>query len=233
VSTPAGGKEELDRLVSRARTALREWTDSNQHDPSVALVELLAFVGDMLSAHQDLIANEAYLGVARRRPAAVRVEVDGERWRQVCDFHDSGPDDGHFVLTRQDDGETTIQFGDGEHGRRPSAGSGIRVRYRSGNGFTSVLLQEGRVVIDADWNEASRDWVYGIYRATVVENADPMMKRRLRVLIPEVAGDVSSWATACLPPGDTDTVPSVGDAVWVAFESGDPDQPVWLGRLFS
>jgi uncharacterized protein involved in type VI secretion and phage assembly len=38
---------------------------------------------------------------------------------------------------------------------------------------------------------------------------------------------------ACLPAGDTDAVPSVDDAVWLAFESGDPDQPVWLGRLFT
>jgi len=231
VNEPASGRGELDRLVGRARAELREWTDANQHDPGVALVELLAYVGDMLGAYQDRIANEAYLGTGRRRRSSIRVDVDGERWRAVPSLADSGPDDHHFVLTTRDDGSAIVQFGDGEHGLTPSGGGDIRVRYRSGNGYTSVHLQQGRVVIDADWNEADAT-AFGIYRAVVVDNLDPLMKRRLRVLIPSITGDVGVWALACVPPGVGDEVPSVGDQVWVAFESGDPDQPVWLGRLF-
>ena len=231
MSEPAGRREELDRLVGRARAELRDWTDSTEHDPGIALLELFAYVGDMLAAYQDLIAGEAHLGGVRRRPAGIRVEVDGERWREVSSLLHSAPGDHHYVTT-EEDGGTVVQFGDGEHGRRPSAGSEIRVRYRSGNGFTSVLLQEGRVVIDADWNESSTD-LCGIYRAVVVDNIDPQLKRRLRVLIPEVIGDDGLWAMPCMPPGDTDTVPSVGDPIWVAFESCDPEQPVWLGRMFT
>jgi hypothetical protein len=233
VSEPAGRREELDRLVGRARSELRDWADSTEHDPGVAIVELLAFVGDTLSTYQDLIADEADLGTARRRPAGIRLEVDGERWREVPSLADSGPDDDHYVVTTQDDGATVIQFGDGEYGRRPPAGSAIRVRYRPSGNSTSVLLQEGRVVIDADWNEASGTKFCGIYRTLVVDNVDPLMKRRLRVLIPEVAGDDGVWAMACMPAGDPDTVPSVGDPIWVAFESCDPLQPVWLGRLIT
>jgi len=235
MSEPAGRKEELDRLIERARAELREWTDSTQHDPGVAIVELLAYVGDMISAYQDRIADEGYLGTPGRRRAGLRVDVDGERWQEVSSLVESGPDDAHVVVTTQDDGATVIQFGDGEHGRRPSTGSDIQVRYRSGLGrrFTSVLLQEGRVVIDADWNEASGTEFCGIYRAVVVDDADPLLTRRVRVLIPEARGDESVWAMACLPAGDTNAVPSVGDAVWVAFESGNPDRPVWLGRLFT
>ena len=232
MSEPASGREELERLVSRAREELREWTDANQHDPGVAIVELLAYVGDMISAYQDRIANDAYLGTDRRRRSSIRVDVDGERWRAVPSLADSGPDDHHFVVKTGDDGATAIEFGDGEHGRRPPDGSEIGVRYRSGNRFTSVLLQQGRVVIDADWNEASGHTLCGIYRAMVVDNVDPLMKRRLRVLVPAITGDVGMWALACVPPGATEEVPAVGDQVWVAFESGDPDQPVWLGRLF-
>ena len=233
MSKPAPGGEELDRLVVRAQAELRDWTDSSEQDPGVALVELLAYVGDLIAAHQDLIANEAYLGTARRRPARIRIEVDGERWRAVPSLVDSGPDDDHYVVSTQDDGSAVIQFGDGGHGRRPSTGSAIRVGYRPGGKFTSVLIQEGRVVLDADWNEGSAAEICGIYRGKVVDNVDPLIKRRLRVLIPEVLGDNSLWAMACMPPGDPDTVPSVGDTIWVAFESGDLDRPVWLGRLFT
>ena len=134
---------------------------SAEHDPGVALVELLAYVGDIISSYQDLVADEAYLGGSGRRPAGIRVDVDGARWREVPSLADSGRDDDHFVVTTQEDGATVIQFGDGEHGRRPSPGSGVRVRYRPGHSFTSVLLQEGRVVIDADWNEASGAKVCG------------------------------------------------------------------------
>ena len=237
MSEPAARREELDRLIERARTEVREWTDSTEHDPGVALVELLGYVGDLIAAYQDRIADEGYLGSARRRRGGIRVHVDGERWREVSSLLDSGPRDEHYT-TSEEDGPTVIQFGDGEHGRRPSTGSEIRVRYRSGQGhshghrYTSVVLQEGRVVIDADWDEANKE-VCGIYRAVVVDNIDPLLKHRLRVLIPGVTGDDSAWAMACLPAGGPDTVPSVGDSIWIAFESCDPERPVWLGRLFT
>ena len=237
MTDPADDRQELERLVRRARTDLREWADSDEEDLGVALVELLAYVGDTLSAYQDRIANEAYLGSARGRRSTIRVEVDGERWHERADFAESGPDDRHFVIT-QEDGRAVIQFGDGEHGQRPESDSDVRVRYRSGGGasgnrsrFVGVRLQEGRVVIDADWNEPAGEF-FGLYRAVVTDNTDPLLTRRLRVIVPEVTADVGVWAMACLPPGSIDEIPSVGDGVWVAFEAGDPDRPVWIGRLY-
>lgn len=44
-------------------------------DVSVTLTELLAWVGDVLSRHQDGIANEGYLETARRRRSATRFMV--------------------------------------------------------------------------------------------------------------------------------------------------------------
>jgi Type VI secretion system/phage-baseplate injector OB domain len=236
MSEPSGDREERERLIGQARKDLRDWADSGEEDLGVALVELLAVVGDLLSYYQDRVANEAYLGSGRGRPGGLRVEIDGERWHRQPDLAASGPEDRHFTVITQGGG-AAIQFGDGEHGQRPSAGSEIHVRFRSGlggagNRFTSVRLQEGRVVIDADWKESAGD-AYGVYRAVVLDNVDPLMTRRLRVRIPDVHGDDSVWAMACLQPGASAEVPSIGDAVWVAFDSGDPDMPVWLGRLYS
>lgn len=53
----------LDRLSS----LLPDWKERNAADLQIALIELLAYVGDHLSYYQDAVATEAYIGTARRR----------------------------------------------------------------------------------------------------------------------------------------------------------------------
>lgn len=224
-------KKELDRLVGRVRTGLRAWTDSTDHDPGIALLELLAYVGDALTAYADRAANESYLGDARRRSAPLWVEVDRHPWREVVSLADSTPDDDHYVVSVGADGATVVEFGDGVHGRLPPADSTIQVRYRPGRRFTSVLLRQGRVVIDADWIAGPVVEACGVYRATVVDNVDPLLLRRIRVLVPDVTGNDAVWAMACVPVSQVEAVPSVGDPVWIAYESCDPEHAVWLGRI--
>ena len=141
---------ELDRLVSRVRADLREWTDATQHDPGIALLELLAYMGDTLSFYAERIANESYLGGAGDRPAGLRVEVDGEQWREVESLGESGRDDPHYVVSVSDDGATVIEFGDDVHGRRPSEGGSVLVQYRLGRRYASVQMQQGRIILDED-----------------------------------------------------------------------------------
>ncbi len=59
-------------MLDRLGTLLPTWTDRSPADAVVALVELLAHVGDQLSYFQDAIATEAYLGTARSRISARR-----------------------------------------------------------------------------------------------------------------------------------------------------------------
>jgi hypothetical protein len=60
--------ESFNRLLSdRAALVNPGWTDRNPADPGVALLELLADLGDRLSYEHDSIATEAYLGTARSR----------------------------------------------------------------------------------------------------------------------------------------------------------------------
>lgn len=68
----------------------------------------------------------------------------------------------------------------------------------------------------------------GLYRATVLDNANPAGRRRLRVSVPDVAGAANLWAEACVPCGSR-AMPQAGSAVWVQFERGDPARPVWIG----
>lgn len=77
----------------------------------------------------------------------------------------------------------------------------------------------------------------GKFRGTVVNNADPMMRGRLQVMVPDVFGAVpSTWAEACTPlagptgpPMGAHLVPPIGAGVWVEFEQGDPNYPIWVG----
>lgn len=78
---------------------------------------------------------------------------------------------------------------------------------------------------------------YGKYRGTVVNNIDPMQLGRLLVQVPDVLGLVpSSWAAPCVPlagptgpPMGVYLVPPIGAGVWVEFERGDPNYPIWTG----
>ena len=58
-------------MLDRFAALMPQWTERNTADFGVALVEMLAYVGDHLSYRQDAVATEAYLGTARRR-ASVR-----------------------------------------------------------------------------------------------------------------------------------------------------------------
>lgn len=74
----------------------------------------------------------------------------------------------------------------------------------------------------------------GKYRGTVVNNVDPEQRGRIQVMVPDVSNImVSSWALPCAPVGGMQTgmfaVPPIGAGVWVEFEQGDPDYPIWTG----
>lgn len=81
---------------------------------------------------------------------------------------------------------------------------------------------------------------HGKYRGLVVDNADPERLARLRLRVPSVLGDkvVTGWALPCAPYGGMDNqgllaVPDVGAGVWVEFEEGDLEFPVWVGTFWS
>jgi uncharacterized protein involved in type VI secretion and phage assembly len=75
---------------------------------------------------------------------------------------------------------------------------------------------------------------YGVYRGTVVNNIDPMQIGRIQATVPDVSGlTPTTWAMPCIPIAGkqmgTFMVPQIGAGVWLQFEAGDPDRPVWTG----
>ena len=75
---------------------------------------------------------------------------------------------------------------------------------------------------------------YGKYRGVVLNNIDPLQQGRLQVQVPDVAGLIPvSWAMPCVPLAGIQNgmfaLPIAGSGVWVEFEQGDPDYPIWVG----
>lgn len=77
----------------------------------------------------------------------------------------------------------------------------------------------------------------GKYRGTVVDDRDPLQTGRIQVTVPDVfGGGTSSWAMPCVPVAGPQSgvfvLPTVGSGVWVEFEQGDPDFPIWVGGFW-
>ena len=78
---------------------------------------------------------------------------------------------------------------------------------------------------------------YGKYRGLVINNVDPMLIGRAQVSCPAVLGEGTlSWAMPCAAfAGIAEglfAVPSVGASVWVEFEGGNPDFPIYTGGFW-
>ncbi|MEO8809406.1 MAG: phage baseplate assembly protein V [Rhodanobacter sp.] len=78
---------------------------------------------------------------------------------------------------------------------------------------------------------------YGKYRGIVVQNVDPEQRGRIQALVPDVSGLLpSSWAMPCVPFAGQQSgvyvVPQIGAGVWIEFEQGDPDYPIWVGGFW-
>jgi len=75
---------------------------------------------------------------------------------------------------------------------------------------------------------------FGKYRGKVENNIDPLMQGRIQVSCSAVLGDGQlSWAMPCVPYAGKGVgfyvVPPIGANIWVEFEGGDPDYPIWSG----
>jgi hypothetical protein len=68
----------------------------------------------------------------------------------------------------------------------------------------------------------------GLYRALVANTADPLGLYRIQVSCPQLWGpdNTTDWLSSIYPPA---RMPHIGSVVWIAFEAGDEDNPIWFG----
>jgi len=76
---------------------------------------------------------------------------------------------------------------------------------------------------------------YGLYRGLVVANVDPLNEGRVLIEVPDVSGaKTMGWALPVLHYPYTASglkLPQIGQGVWVEFEQGNADYPVWIGAI--
>jgi hypothetical protein len=70
---------------------------------------------------------------------------------------------------------------------------------------------------------------YGKYSGIVTDVEDDLKQGRVEVKVPGMFGEeMKVWARPCLPFGHF-FIPDVGAHVWIEFEAGDPQHPIWVG----
>lgn len=78
----------------------------------------------------------------------------------------------------------------------------------------------------------------GKFRGVVSDNRDPSMLGRIRAKVQDVFGDnESGWALPALPYAGNGVglflIPPTDAWVWIEFEHGDPEYPIWTGCFWA
>lgn len=102
----------------------------------------------------------------------------------------------------------------------PSVGDLITVRYE--NGDEAYPIWSAELVPPADAPSETGHFL-GTFQGLVIDNVDPGGYERLLVEAPDAAPD-AMWAMPAQPGMST---PGIGDPVWIRFDGGDAERPLW------
>jgi hypothetical protein len=133
----------LARALNRTMAAHAPgWSDRNDHDPGVTILEVLAYLSENLPYHvkpEDRQNPLSRIDAMHDDSEPFVVHVNGQRWKRVSTLAEAAPGDRVFFV---DAATGTITFGDGVRGRAPEPGNTISARYRQGGaGNTSLTVR--------------------------------------------------------------------------------------------
>lgn len=81
------------------------------------------------------------------RQSTLEIRVDGVLWHHVSSFHDQSPSSRVYLAQRDEQGRTTVVFGDGVHGARlPSGLENVVAKYSVGLGLEGEVGQ-GKIML--------------------------------------------------------------------------------------
>jgi uncharacterized protein involved in type VI secretion and phage assembly len=78
----------------------------------------------------------------------------------------------------------------------------------------------------------------GKFRGVVTDNQDPLFLGRIKARVPDVFGSQDSgWALPSVPYAGNGVglflIPPTGASVWIEFEHGDLEYPIWSGCFWA
>jgi uncharacterized protein involved in type VI secretion and phage assembly len=90
------------------------------------------------------------------------------------------------------------------------------------------------MLVNQDPPSSASQKLFGKYRATVTQTRDPLNLGRIQAdLTQGFPVNSTNWALPCTPYAGKQigffTVPPVGSSVWIEFEQGDIQKPIWSG----
>lgn len=186
-------------MLDRMSVIMPDWRERSAADAQIALVELLAYVGDHLSYFQDAAATEAYLGTARMRISVRRharlldyVAHDGCNSRVwVClEVKEQGGADGAAVrahtplLTFGSNGQTVVREADLEKVllKKPLVFETMHdLTLRSAHNTFSFYT----------WSDSQCCLPAGSTRATLLDNTNSGLVKGDVLIFEEVSGPVT------------------------------------------
>jgi hypothetical protein len=78
---------------------------------------------------------------------------------------------------------------------------------------------------------------YGKYRGKVLDNVDPLFLGRILANVAAVPGMIMNWCMPCVPYAGQGVgfyaIPPIGANVWIEFEGGDTNYPIWSGCFWA
>jgi hypothetical protein len=187
-------------MLDRMSVLAPGWRDRNVADGGIALVELMAYMGDYLSYQQDAVATEAYLDTARRRVSVRRharlvdyTMHDGcnaRAWVQVRVSADVIRTAGTFalpkgtrLLTRAPDLPLRIPSGSEAAREAPQRSSVVVFETMAP---MQNLYQRHNTLHFYTWGEVDCCLPAGATRATLRENVTTLRKGDMLVLVEAV-----------------------------------------------
>jgi hypothetical protein len=137
----------LANVYDRATLRINANVAAATHGESVK--ELLGS-GDATIAYQSFVLRQPPLTYVSAetpsgRASTLKIYVNDVLWQEAPFFYGRGPKERIYILRHDDDGRTTVMFGDGISGARlPTGQNNVRAEYRKGSGVAG-RVQAGQL----------------------------------------------------------------------------------------
>jgi len=190
----------VNDLLTLIPSYLPEWTDRSPGDFGIILLELFAYVGDVISFYTDRIANEAFIGTAQQRSSILNIAT---------------------LLDYTPHGNVAATVGDVTH---PLTG-GLQFTIANGTGPapTPVLIPQGTQVstlligTPIIFETVADLWIYGDSVTTTI-NATGTGQANQQYYLGDTTGTIP-WPTYNFTGGSGNQSVTVGGTTWTLAPS--------------